>query len=165
MAKRVIIMEATIKENKVTADSMKNMLIMFLCGVILTFLGFKALNKPDYRPIVITDVSAHSLNTSYQATIPERWNIVNFSVSINASLTLVTGQTGQIVLQTSPDNASWTTVCTAINGNTGTLSIGINTLNSQTVQMIGTLPPNYYYRLVPSGTATTGMVGGREVAF
>jgi len=158
-------MEATIQEHKATIDSMKNMLIVFLCGVILTFLGFKALDKPDYSPITITDVSSRVLNTSYQATIPARWNIVNFSTTINASLSLTGGQTGTIVLQTSPDNSVWSTVCTAVNGNTGTLTIGLNTLNSQTVQMLGAVPPNYYYKLVSSGTATMSVVSGREVAF
>lgn len=125
----------------------------------------KAGKYPEFRPITITDVSSHVLNTSYQNTLVTRWNIVNYSVSINSALTLSGGQTGTIVLQTSPDNSNWTTVCTSVNGNTGTLTIGLNTLNSQTVQLLAACPPGYYYRLSSSGTATMGVVNGREVAF
>lgn len=125
----------------------------------------KLRSLPEYRPIIITDVGTHALNTSYQCSVPSRWNIANYSVSIVASLSISGGQTGTIVLQTSPDNATWTTVCTAVNGNTGTLVIGLNTLNSQTVQMLATVPPNYYYKMVSSGAAAMGVVNGREVAF
>lgn len=124
-----------------------------------------AANTPDYRPIVISDVSSHVLNTSYNSTIQARWNIVNFSVQINASLTLSGGQTGTVVLQSSPDNSTWTTICTAVNGNTGALTLGLSTLNSQTVQMIGAIPPTYFYRLSSSGAASMAVIGGREISF
>lgn len=158
-------MQATEKEHRLTQDSLKNMVIIFLCGVIFSFIAFKAIEKPDYRPITITDVASHVLNTSYQSVISPRWNIANFSVTINSSLTLSGGQTGTVSLQTSPDNSNWTTVCTAVNGNTGTLTIGLNTLNSQTVQLLATVPPGYYYRLVSSGASSMSIVNGREVAF
>lgn len=128
-------------------------------------LARKGIASPDYRPVVISDVGSNVLNTSYNCTLSPRWNIVNYSVSINAALTLSGGQTGTVILQSSPDNSTWTTICTAVNGNTGSLTIGLNTLNSQTVQMIGAIQPNYFYRLSSSGTATMSVVGGREIAF
>lgn len=121
--------------------------------------------NPEYRTVIINDASSHVLSTSYNCITPSRWNIVNFSVQINASLTLSGGQTGTVLLQSSPDNSTWTTICTAVNGNTGSLTLGLNTLNSQTVQMIGAVPPNYYYRLSSSGAASMAVVGGREIAF
>lgn len=125
----------------------------------------KEASKPEYRSILITDISSHALTTSYQCAVPSRWNIVNYSVQINSTLSLSGGQTGTVALQTSPDNSTWTTVSTAVNGNTGTLTLGLNTLNAQTVQMISAVPPNYYYRLSVSGASSMAVVNGRELAF
>jgi hypothetical protein len=157
--------EPTPKEKKLVSRIYQ--LKLTLAAVIMILVSFvfaKIVTPPSYNPIIITDVS-RVLNTSYQATLQPRWNIVNFSVSINSSLTLSGGQTGTILLQTSPDNSTWTTVSTAVNGNTGTLTVGLATTNSQTVQMVGTVPPNYYYRLSSSGASTMGITNGREVAF
>lgn len=126
---------------------------------------FKLGKTPEYRSIIITDIGSHVLTTSYQCAVSSRWNIINYSVQINSSLSLTGGQTGTVVLQTSPDNATWTTISTAVNGNTGSLTLGLNTLNSQTVQMLAVAPPGYYYRLLPTGTSSMAVINGRELAF
>lgn len=155
-------MDATTKEKQLVNSVLK--LKLSLALVVGMFIMF-VFAKVEYRTVVFTDVSSHAFGTSYQGTFPAKSTIVNFSIGINSSLTLSGGQTGTVVLQTSPDNTTWSTVCTVVNGNTGSLTLGLNTLNSQTVQMIAAVPVGYYYKLVTSGASTFSVVNGRECAF
>lgn len=152
----------TAKESNLLAEAKRNMIAIFAMAIAVCSLIFA---KVEYKSVTITDISSHVLTTSYQATLPSRWTIVNYSIQINSSLSLSGGQTGTVELQTSPDNSTWTTVCTAVNGNTGSLTLGLNTLNAQTVQMLTAVPPTYYYRLLPTGASSMAVVNGRELSF
>lgn len=155
-------MEATDKEKRLVNSVLKlKITLALIIGMFIMFVYAKI----EYRSVVFTDVSSHAFATVYQGTYPAMNTIVNYSIGINSSLTLSGGQTGTVNLQTSPDNSTWTTICTVVNGNTGSLTLGLNTLNSQTVQMIATVPPNYYYRLITTGASTFSVVNGRECSF
>lgn len=121
--------------------------------------------KPDYSPITLTDVSSHVLNTSYQSAISARYNVVLYSVNITSVISLSGGQSGSIVMQTSPDNSTWTNISTTTNNTTGTLTLGLNISNAQTTTLSAIIPPLYYYRLTSSGTSTMSIISGREAAF
>ena len=89
--------------------------------IAISFLAFKSHETlPEYRPIVVSSVS-RSLNTSYQPSV-SRYVSVSCSVSITSTLSLSGGQSGSIMLQSSPDNITFTTIATATNNNTGTLT-------------------------------------------
>jgi hypothetical protein len=156
-------MEATTKEHQLSKDTLKNMVIVFLFGIIISFLGFKVVEKPSYSPIVIT-APVRSLNTSYQPNANRNVS-VTCSVSITSTLSLAGGQSGTISLQMSPDNITYTTVQTATNNNTGTLTVGLNTSAAQACALTCTVPMGYYYKLATSGSSTFSILQTQETAF
>lgn len=106
----------------------------------------------EYRPIT-TALFTRALNTAYLPSIAQS-TLVVFSNSILSTLSLTTGQTGTILFQTSSDGVTYTTQSTVVNGNTGTLVVGLNTGNTQGVPSIAIVPRGYYYKLVSSGAST-----------
>ncbi len=90
-----------------------------------------------------------ALDTAFQvSTVRDTFGL--YSVSIASSLTLTGGQDGSVVLEYA-DNAGMTTnlktVGTLRNANTGTLTIGINTLQTYGGQIGGIIPAGKYVRL------------------
>ena|ERR1700743_1780656 len=108
--------------------------------------------KIEYKPISCTTFS-RALNTAYQPS-GSRMILVSTSVSISSTLSLSGGQSGTITLQLSPDNITYTTIETATNNNLGTLTIGLNTTQTQVVDLIASVPAGYYYKFVSTGTST-----------
>lgn len=92
--------------------------------------------------------------------------MVNATVSIASVLTLGGGQTGTVVLQYA-DNTGFTsnvvTVSSCSNGNTGTLSLGLNLTQTISVTPSGVIPSGKYYRITSSGTATNTLSQWQEV--
>lgn len=122
-------------------------------------------NKPSIPAVVARSTAtgvAHSLNSSFQVSCT-RDSQVSYSVQVAATISLVTGQSGTVLLQVSPNGTTgWVTVGDFINGNTGSLTLGLNLTNTQAGQLSGFVPAGYFVELVSSGTAANTYLTGQE---
>lgn len=120
-------------------------------------------NKPTLPTFYTTNIT-RSLNSSFQPNT-SRPCMVTYTVRIAATLSLVTGQSGTVFLETSPDNSTWTEVSRIENGNTGSLTVGLNLTQTVASQVSSMVPTGYYARLRTNGTATFTYVIGQEIYF
>lgn len=111
---------------------------------------------------------SRAVNTAYQPSTT-RDTMVNASVSITSTISLTTGQTGTVSLQYA-DNSGFTTNLVTVqsfsNGNTGSLTIGLNLSQVATAALTGIVPAGKYYRLLTTnvtGTPTYGTPVVQEV--
>lgn len=153
-------LKPTSKEIK-AIDSARLSIFSLLISIIAIGILVFAKGPVEYRQPSASIVTK-SLNTSYQLSL-YRDAMVTYSVQISSSLTLSGGQSGTITLQTSPNNSTWTTISTQTNNNTGSLTIGLNTTNTQATSLTGFVPAGYYIKIVTSGTATMTWICGMEV--
>lgn len=109
-----------------------------------------------------------AVNTARQASVNQR-AFVSASVDITATLSLITGQTGKVTLQYA-DNSAFTTNVVSLqpssNGNTGSLTLGLNLGQIVTATVTGIIPEGKYYRLLTTnitGTPTYGTPVIQEV--
>lgn len=109
-----------------------------------------------------------AVNTSRQASTTQDALVVA-SVEIDATLSLTSGAKGTVTLKYADDSAFTTNVVTAslsTNGNTGALSLGINTVGAGAGPVTGIIPAGKHYRLVTTnvtGTPTYGTPVIQEV--
>jgi phage-related tail fiber protein len=105
-----------------------------------------------------------SLNSSSQISTT-RDAMVSYSIDISATLSISGGQTGNVFLEISPDNSNWTEISRFTNGNTGTLTIGLNITQTNTGAVSGYVPAGYYRRLRTSATGSPTITyrSGQEV--
>lgn len=100
---------------------------------------------------------ARSLNTSFQASTT-RDSLVNYSVDIACTLSLTGGATGTVFLEIA-DNTGFTVnvqeLGRAVNGNTGTLTVGLNITQNVTAGVGGYVPAGKFVRLRTANTAGT----------
>lgn len=92
---------------------------------------------------------SRSLNTAFQISTTQNVQ-VSYSVSIACTLSLVTGQSGTVVLEYADDSGFTTNVVTvqsSINANTGTLAIGLNLTQTVSASLTGVIPVGKYVRL------------------
>lgn len=104
---------------------------------------------------------ARAVNTAYQPSVT-RDTMVNASVSITATISLTTGQTGVVSLQYADNNTFTTNLVTVqsfSNGNTGSLTIGLNLSQIATAALTGIVPAGKYYRLLTTNTTGTPTYG------
>lgn len=93
--------------------------------------------------------STRSLNTCFQVSAT-RDAMVSYAVDIAATLSLSGGQQGTVFLEVFTDSGCTTgtqEVTRATNGNTGTLTIGLNTVQTSTARLSGVVPAGMYLRL------------------
>lgn len=108
--------------------------------------------------------SSRTFNTSYLS--PTTYSEIRPSVQISCSLSLITGQSGVIYLETSADNTTWIIKGSLSGSNTGTLTIGLSTVQVTGGQLYTTLLPNTYWRLRTAnvtGSPTYTMQQGNKV--
>lgn len=107
-----------------------------------------------------------ALNTAYtpSSTLP---TLVIMSVEIDASLSLSGGTKGTVTLLASNNSFSTsTTESVGVNGNTGTLTIGLNTVGAGGGVVMGYVPAGYAYKAVTAsstGTATFSVLATTEI--
>lgn len=109
--------------------------------------------------------TTRALNTCFQVSAT-RDASVSYAVDIAATLTLSGGQQGTVFLELFTDSgctAGAQEVTRATNGNTGTLTVGLNTVQTNTARLQGVVPAGMYLRLrtandtgTPSFTARPG---------
>lgn len=120
------------------------------------------------KPTRSQSISSRTLNSAFQLS-NTRDAFVNYSVDIACTLTLTSGQTGTVFLEIASDSAFTTNlqeVGRTINGNTGSLTLGLNITQNATCTVGGYVPAGYYVRLRTantSGTPTFAYRGGQEV--
>jgi len=156
--------QITPTEIKVAKSARRDMLIMFLLTIVCSVFIFAKTFEYNPVPRAYTIVT-RTFNTAY---IPSatRDIMASYSLNITSTLSLAGGQSGTINLQISKDNGAvdpYKTVATATNNNTGTLTVGLNTSQSQTTCLAAFIPQGYYVKLVTSGTSTFSYVSGQEL--
>lgn len=123
---------------------------------------------PNFAPSFTNPT--RSLNTAFQIS-SSRNARVSYAVSVAATLSLSGGQTGTVVLEYADDVSITTnvvTVQTAANGNTGTLTIGLNTVQTGTASLSGDIPAGKYVRIRTvntTGSPTFTMGTAQEVLY
>lgn len=100
---------------------------------------------------------SHSLNSAFQISTT-RDCFVSYGVDIAATLSLTGGATGTITLQYADNSGMSTnlvTVNSAINANTGTLTLGLALTQTITAIVSGVIPAGKYVRIVTANTVGT----------
>lgn len=113
---------------------------------------------------------SRALNTAFQpSTVSDTLGI--YSVSVACTLSLSGGQAGSIVLEYADNSAFTSNVKTAAqlsNANTGTLTIGLNTLQTMGGVVSGIIPVGKWARLRTvntTGTPTQTSISSQEILF
>lgn len=122
-------------------------------------------NKPPARSQL---ASTRAFNTPYQISTTQD-SSAGYSVTIACTLSLTTGQSGSVILEYADDNLITTNVMTAgivTNGNTGSLTIGLNLVQTLTLRLVGFIPAGKWARLRTvnnTGTPSFTFVNGNEL--
>lgn len=98
-----------------------------------------------------------SLNTAFQVSATQDSQVA-YTVNVAATLSLTSGATGTVLLEYADDSGFTTnvvTVQTSVNGNTGTLAIGLGLTQTGTASLSGMIPAGKYAKLVTANTAGT----------
>lgn len=109
-----------------------------------------------------------TLNSAFQISTTQDVQ-VSYVVNVAATLSLTTGATGTVVLEYADDSGITTnvvTVQTSVNGNTGTLAIGLGLTQTSTASLSGTVPAGKYVRIRTvntTGSPTFTMGNAQEV--
>lgn len=101
--------------------------------------------------------STRSLNTAFQVSATKA-AFVSYTVDVGATLSLLAGQTGTVTLEYADDSAFTTnvkTVQSSANGNTGTLTIGLNLTQTTTASLTGIIPKGKWVRISTANTTGT----------
>lgn len=111
-----------------------------------------------------------SLNTSFQVSATQD-AFVSYTIDVGATLTLTGGQSGTVTLQYADNSGmstNLTTVQSSVNGNTGTLAIGLSLTQTSTASLAGMIPAGKWVRIASantSGTPTFTYRAAQEVLF
>lgn len=118
----------------------------------------------DTPAIASASVPTRTLNSSAYQISSTRNSFAMYSVQIAATISLTTGQTGTVALQMSPTSGgTYVAVNTVSNGNTGSLTLGLNLTQTQLAVLLAFVPAGYFVKLVSTGTATNTIVNQQEV--
>lgn len=101
--------------------------------------------------------TTRSLNTAFLISSTSA-AFVSYTVDIGTTLSLTSGQTGTVSLQYADDSGFTTnvkTVQSSANGNTGTLTVGLDLVQTSTASLTGMIPANKYVKIVTANTAGT----------
>lgn len=111
---------------------------------------------------------SRSLNSVFQPSTTRDVG-VSYSVDVACTLSLTTGATGTVFLEYADDSGFTTSVvevCRFVNGNTGTLTVGLNLTQNVTGSLSGFIPTGKFVRLRTAntvGTPTFNYRSGQEV--
>lgn len=131
-----------------------------------TSLLFPTTNNPALSRSQVS--VSRTLNSGFQISTT-RDSLVSYSVDIATVLSLTTGQSGTVFLEMATDSlftVNLQEVARFVNGNTGTLTIGLNLSQNVTGNIGGFIPSSYFCRLRTAnntGTPTFTYRSGQEV--
>lgn len=100
---------------------------------------------------------SRSLNSSFQIDA-SRPVLVSYTVDIGATLTLSGGATGTVFLEYADNSGMSTNLVTlgsTVNGNTGTLTVGLTLTQTASASLVGVIPAGKYVRLRTANTSGT----------
>lgn len=121
--------------------------------------------REDNFPFLLSDhAPSRTLNSAFQVSAILDAHVF-YTLSVACSLSLTGGTDGEIQLQTSPDNVTFTTKAKMGGSNTGSLTIGLNTTQKSVGQVSCKVPKGYYVKLVTvnnTGTATFALIQSVE---
>lgn len=123
-----------------------------------------------YAQLPVASSTTRALNTAFQVS-SARPSMVSYGVDVAATISLTTGQTGTVALKYADDQAFTTnvkTVQSSANGNTGSLTIGLNLTQTATASVTGIIPAGKWVELVTTnttGTPTFTYRTGQETTF
>ncbi len=142
----------------------------FIDSYSYTFGANDDVKVVNMAPAPVVSYPTRTLNSAFQISTL-RGTFVNYSVDIACALSLTGGQTGTVFLEIANDSGFTSGVqelTRAVNGNTGTLTIGLNITQNSTGQVSGYVPPAKYVRIRTAnttGTPTFNYRSGQEVIF
>lgn len=111
----------------------------------LTTSGYTLTDHNNSRAIGTTGFQVSTTVDSY----------VTYTGTVSCNLSLSGGAEGYILVQTSPDNSTWTTKGEIGGSNTGTLTVGLNTTQKNRGSVTLRIPKSYYVRIVSSTVTGT----------
>lgn len=112
--------------------------------------------------------ASRTLNSAFQISTT-RDSIVSYAVDIASTISLTSGQNGTVVLEYADNSGISTNVVTVnscANGNTGSLTIGLNLTQTATATLSGMIPAGKFARIRTvntTGTPTFTYRTGQEV--
>ena len=126
------------------------------------------LNVPNYTftPLSPTysNTPARTLNAAGAILSSNKPTWVSYSITHTVALTLVTlNGASNVYLEISPNNTTWTTISQA--GFSDGVAVAVAITKSQTNNIQGYIPANYYYRIrsVVTGGGSATFANGQEV--
>jgi len=126
------------------------------------------LNVPNYTftPLSPTysNTPARTLNATGAILSTTKPTWVSYSITHTVTLTLVVlNGTSNVYLEISPNNTTWTTISQA--GFSDGVAVAVAITKSQTNNIQGYIPANYYYRIrsVVTGGGSATFANGQEV--
>ena len=131
----------------------------FPLGTIGQVLTMITANKMAFQNISNRSQSSpsRSFNTVFQISTNQD-SFVMYTVDISCTLSLTGGQTGTIFLEMAT-NSSFTTgvqqLSEFVNGNTGTLTVGLNITQNISSVLCGYIPAGNYVRIRTANTSGT----------
>lgn len=118
-------------------------------------------NKPSR---FVTNGITRSFNTAFIVSSTHDASVV-YTIQVVSTLSLTSGQSGTVFLESSPNNSTWSLVTQSGDGNTGLITIGLNTAITVSGMIGGYIPANYYIRLRTTGTGTITYITGQELLY
>lgn len=133
---------------------------LIICFVsIVAFDGVRSYNPPAAQNIM-----TRAFTTGFRPN-QQRDCIVGYSIVITTSSTLLAGATGQVLLQSSPDSTTWTTIMSAQSG----LAAGlVNPGTTGSVTVFGLIKARVWCRVITNnvaGSPTYSTPTGTELSF
>lgn len=124
-------------------------------------------NTAQFAPAVDTLSASRPFNTAFLAS-STKYVEIRISASISCSLSLTGGTSGTIFLETSPDLVTWTPRGQLNASSTGSLTLGLNTVQISGGQLSALVSPTFFWRARSNnntGTATFTMLAGEKVIY
>lgn len=127
----------------------QNYLFLLLICCFVAMVAFDGMRS--YNPPVARVITSRAFTTGFRPN-QQRSCIVGYSVVISTASTLVAGATGQVIIQTSPDSTTWTTMMSAQSG----LSAGlVNPGTTGSVTVFAPVKANEWCRIITNNIAGT----------
>lgn len=160
----------------VIANITLNTGVVWVAGSIVSFTTQDNLNRLNAAESKLTalqkttSVASRAVDVAFQVSTTQA-TLAVYTGQIVATSSLSGGQLGSCVLEIANDSAftlAVTEVCRITNGNTGTLVIGLNLVQTFAAPMVGVIPAGKWARirsLDTTGAPVQSYVSGQETQF
>lgn len=133
--------------------------------ILASLVLFAGLAASCLADAIYTGVT-HDFTNTFYAPIGTLKAHCTYTVSIQATLTLTTGQAADVYLEASADGSTgWYEIAHVGYSKTGVLALGLSQTDTVILQLTGWMPYQQYMRLRKTGTATVTYLNGIEHCF